>query len=183
MSRTAAHRAGAPRRAVFSVVGTLKACAVLVVALVLSLSVVGGTYATLSAAQPITLVSGGAPSATITAGSADLAVSTGTIALTGLYPGVGRTAEFQVGNTGSTALAVAVVSITGPTTANGLVATVANGSCTAPGAAVASGPLGATVAPGGTAVVCLSVALPAAAPASAQGATTAVSIALSGTQP
>jgi len=44
MSRTAAHRADAlPRRSVPWLIGMLKTAAVLVVALVLSLTVVGGT--------------------------------------------------------------------------------------------------------------------------------------------
>jgi len=183
MSRTAAHRAGSQRRPVFSVLGMVKAGAVLVVSLVLSLSVVGGTYATLSAGQSIALVSNGGTSTTITAGSADLAVSTEALALAGLYPGVSRTAQFQVGNTGATSLALAVDSIIGPTAANGLVATLAPGTCVAPGAAVASGPLGITVAAGGTTFVCLSVALPANAPSTAQSASSALTVSISGRQP
>jgi len=185
MSRTAAHRAGAlPRRSALSLLGMAKAAAVIVVALVLSLSVVGGTYASLSASQSVVLVSStGATNATITAGSADLAVNADAIALTGLYPGISRTAQFTVSNTGATGLALTLDSVAGITAANGLTASVANGTCAAPGPAVTSGALGVTVAPAGSAVLCLSVGLPTTAPATAQGATSGLTVAISGRQP
>ena len=185
MSRTAAHRADAlARRSVFSVLGMVKAGVTLVVALVLSLSVVGGTYASLSASQSIALVSSsGATSTTITAGSADLSVSADAIALTGLYPGVARSAQFTVSNTGATNLALTLDSITGPTAANGLTATLASGTCAAPGAAVSSGALGVTVAPAASTTLCLSVALPLTAPSTAQGAASSLVVSISGRQP
>jgi hypothetical protein len=185
MSRTAAHRADAqPRRSVFSLWGIARATGALLVALVLSLSAVGGTYASLSAAQPIALVSStGATSTTITAGSADLTVSGETISLTGLYPGLTRTAQFTVSNTGVTALALTLDSISGPTAANGLTATLAAGTCAAPGAAVSAAPLGATVASAGSTAVCLTVAMPTTAPAGAQSQQTALVVSISGRQP
>ena len=185
MSRTAAHRADAlPRRSVPWLIGMLKTAAVLVVALVLSLTVVGGTYATLSSNQPIALISStGATSATITAGSADLTVNADTIALTGLYPGITRSAQFTVGNTGSATLALSLDSVSGLTAANGLGVTVASGPCSAPGAPTTSGDLAVTVAPTVSAVLCLAVSMPTTAPASAQGAVTSVAVAISGRQP
>lgn len=185
MHRTAAHRADAlPRRSVFSLLSLAKAGAAVVVALVLSLSVVGGTYASLSSTQSVALVSStGATSTTITAGSADLTVNADAISLTGLYPGISRSTQFTVGNSGTTSLALTLDSVSGLTAANGLAATVASGTCAAPGSAVASGSLGVTVAPASSAVLCLSVGLPTTAPATAQGATSALVVSISGVQP
>jgi hypothetical protein len=185
MSRTPAHRADAAvRRPVFSVFGAVKAGAVLVVALVLSLSVVGGTYASLSAGQSIALVSStGATSTTISAGSADLTVSGDAISLSGIYPGVTRTAELTVGNSGATSLALAVDSIAGPTAANGLTATVARGTCAAGAPAITSGSLGVTLAPAASSVVCLTVAMPTTAPATAQSVSSTITVSISGVQP
>lgn len=185
MSSRAAHRAdAAQRRRTFSLIGLVKAAAVLVVALVLSLSVVGGTYASLSSIQSIALVSAnGATSTTISAGSADLTVSGDAISLTGIYPGIGRTAEFTVGNSGATSLALTVDSVAGTTAANGLTATVARGTCATGATAITSGPLGVTLAPAASTVVCLTVAMPTTAPATAQAVSSTVTVSVSGVQP
>jgi hypothetical protein len=187
MSRArAAHRADAPsfpsgRR--FSAQRLLIAALVAATALVLSLSAVGGTYAYLSSSQSIALVSStGATSTTITAGTAELSVNGDAISMTALYPGATKTAEFTVTNTGTTGLVISVDSITGPTTANGLTATVARGTCASAGPAVASGSLGLTLAAQGSSAVCLSVAMPTTAPASAQGVASSLSVSLTGTQ-
>lgn len=185
MSRTAAHRADAPeRRPVFSVLGLIKTGAVLAVALVLSLSVVGGTYASLSGSQSIALVSSnGATSTTISAGSADLTVSGDAISLSGIYPGVTRTAELTVGNSGATSLALTVDSVAGTTAANGLSATVARGTCATGAPAITSGSLGVTLAPAASTVVCFTVAMPTTAPASAQSLSSTITVSISGVQP
>jgi hypothetical protein len=183
----AAHRADAPPFSAagrFSVPRMLTATLVAAIALVLSLSAVGGTYAFLSSSQSIALVSAtGETSTTITAGTASLTVNGDAISMTGLYPGIARTAEFTVTNTGTTSLALSVDSITGPSTANGLAATVARGTCASAAPAVASGALGLTLAAQASSTMCLSVAMSAAAPSSAQGVESSVAVAMTGTQP
>jgi len=186
--RTPAHRAGAQGVAAVrsgSPVRTMLAgSAALVAVLALSLSAVGGTYAMLSSSQQVALVSStGATSTTITAGTAAIAANGDTIQMTALYPGASRTAEFAVSNTGDTALAVSVDSISGLTAANGLTASVAGASCTAGAPSVASGPLSLTVPAKATATLCLTVAMSTAAPSTAQGLSSGLVVALTGTQP
>ncbi|WP_184237239.1 TasA family protein [Conyzicola lurida] len=162
----------------------ITATLVAAIALVLSLSAVGGTYAFLSSSQSIALVSAtGETSTTISAGTATLAVNGDAISMTALYPGITKTAEFTVTNTGSTSLALSVDSIAGPTAANGLTATVARGTCASAAPAFASGSLGLTLAAQASSTMCLSVAMPTTAPSSAQGVTSSLSVALTGTQP
>jgi hypothetical protein len=177
--RTAAHRAQHPRFTLRSL-GT--SAAALLAAIVLSVSAAGGTYAYLSSAQSVTLTGAGATTATITAGTATLTVGTEAITLAGLYPGETRTTPVAVGNSGTTALALSLDGITGPTSANGLTAAVAPGSCpgTAPG--VTAGPLGLALPAGATGTVCLAIGMATSAPAAAQNSSSTVTIALTGTQ-
>lgn len=174
----AAARRGSPVRKL------LAGSAALAAILVVSLTAVGGTYAFLSSSQPIALVSStGATSTTITAGTAALAVNGDTIAMTALYPGVSRSAEFVVTNTGDTQLSLNVDSIAGGTAANGLVASVAGAPCAAGAPSVATGPVSLTVAAKATATLCLTVGMAGAAPSAAQGLSSGLVVAITGTQP
>jgi hypothetical protein len=178
--RTPAHRAPKPR---FSLLSLGAGAAVLLAGIVFSASAAGGTYAYLSSSQPVVLVSGGATTATINAGTATLAVNADAISLANLYPGDARTSTITVTNTGSVSLALGVDSITGATAANGLVATVAPGACPGTGTPVTAGPLGTTIAPAGSASICLAVGMATSAPATAQNTSSSIAVALTGTQP
>ena len=177
--RTPAHRAQKPR---FSLLSLGLSALVLTTAIVFSISASGGTYAYLSASQPVVLFNG-STTATITAGTATLTVNSDTIGFANLYPGDSRSATITVGNTGVTALALSIAPITGPSTENGLTAAVAPGTCPGTSAGVPSGPLGVTLAPGASAPVCLAVGMSTTAPSAAQSLGTTVTVALTGTQP
>jgi hypothetical protein len=167
----------------FSLPKLVVSAAVLVTAIVFSVSAAGATYAYLTASTQVVLVSSGETTATITAGTATLTVNADAISLTGLYPGDVRRAPVTVTNTGTTALALSVDSIVGTSTTNGLTASVAAGACPGTGTAVASGPIGVTVAPGASTVVCLAVGMALTAPSAAQSVSSTITANILGVQP
>ncbi|MBC7591715.1 MAG: hypothetical protein H7226_11835 [Salinibacterium sp.] len=163
-----------------------------IVAVVLSVLAAGGSYAYLNSSSAVAVGAAGATSTTITSGTTGLVVSSNTIALAGLYPGVTRTADFTVSASGSADLILSVTSITGQST-NGLDIRVAAGTCAAPGTAITSGSLGvkaiaaqsydSTTTPASTVPLCLVVAMLVNAPATAVNTTTAITVNLTGDQP
>lgn len=184
MTRRKAHRAETPRR--FGMILLSTAALLLLTTTVLTttvaVSTTGGTYAYLRSGRAIPLVSTGETTATIKTGSAVLALSADAISLTNLYPGDVRRTPITVTNTGSVPLALSVAAITGPTTANGLAATVASGACPGTGTAVSSGSLGVSAAAGAATTLCLSVSMVTTAPSNAQSLSTTIAVQLVGTQ-
>lgn len=180
--RRPAHRAATPRawwgpralRAGASALGAL------VLATALALAGVGASYAFLTDRQTIQLRAGGQTSATITAGTAAISVSTATFS--NLYPGATQSSAVTVSNTGVVPLALSVTSITGGTAA-GITTTVARGTCGSGTPAVTTGSLGVTVAAGSTTTLCVVVAMPTTAPTTGRGTGTAISVLLDGVQP
>lgn len=136
----------------------------------------GGTYAYLNASAMAS------PGATLSAGTATLSASRPAVALTNLYPGQTSRGSFTVTNTGNVPLALSVASISGPTTNNGLTATLASGACPGTGSQVSAGNLGVTVATGASTDLCLTVSMPTTAPVSAINLTTGIVVTLTGTQ-
>lgn len=173
------HRAEAPGSPVTAI---LLSTMVLLAVVTMALSGMGGTYAYLNAEQTVAL-SGTSASANLTAGTATLTVDSTAITLTRLYPGDARLSSVTVSNTGAVALALSVSSITGPTAANGVLATVAAGACPGTGTGVSSGALGVTVAAGASTTVCLAVSMAASAPSGAQSLSTSITAQITGTQP
>ncbi|MBF0671100.1 MAG: hypothetical protein IR160_00770 [Salinibacterium sp.] len=136
----------------------------------------GSTYAYLNASAN----SGSA--ATITSGAASLIVSA-PAPLATFYPGVVKSTSFSVSNTGQVPLAVSAASVTSSNAAAALSAGVVAGDCgTSPTAGAALGAELAVVQPGGTASLCLVVAMPLDASAAAASQSTEITIALNGVQ-
>ena len=171
-----------------------KAAATFAVAIGLSLSAVGGTYALWNSSTPVPLVASGATNVTIKAGTATLAVG-GTPTLSALYPGGTSRTSFTVANTGAVALVVSVQSLSNPgipLTQNltlGLDADSTATPCTSPTAswtsAFGASPTGSanvTLAAGSSTTYCLSATLSDAAPTTLQSASTSFTLTLSGTQ-
>lgn len=147
-------------------------------AIIVGLIGTGGSYAFL------TSTASAAPSATLTAGTATLAVTASeNVSLTNIYPGQTLRGQFTVSNTGDTSLVLSVTSITGTTTANGLVAGLDAGACSAASTQTTTGNIGATLAKGTSTLVCLTVSMPTNAPASAIGVTSSIVANITGTMP
>ncbi|MGV8895889.1 MAG: hypothetical protein ACOH10_03285 [Rhodoglobus sp.] len=192
IAQTPSVNASTRRRSLFSFSNILKSMVTVTVAISLSVLAAGGTYAYLNSAQTIPAGSAGGASATIKSGSAGLVITSGAAALSGLYPGVTKTADFTVSASGSADLGLSVSSIVGQGL-NGLDIKVAPGTCAAPGTAIAAGSLGvtavaattydSTTTPASTVPLCLVVSMLSSASASAAGATTSVSVNLTGVQP
>jgi len=135
----------------------------------------GGTYAFLNAAAPAV------PTATLTAGTASLSVTPGAQDLSNISPGQTRTALFTLTNVGDVRMDLAISSIAGPASSNGLTATVSAGSCTA--TQYTSGAFGvSTLAKGASTTVCVTVQMLLNAPNSAQNASTPITVLITGTQ-
>jgi len=173
----------------------LKAAVTFAVAIGLSLTAVGGTYALWSSTAPVPLMASGATNVTIKAGTATLAVG-GTPSLSGLYPGGTSRTSFTVTNTGSIALVVGTPSLSNPGTlmsqnlALGLNVDQTATPCTSPSdtwtSAFGATPVGTadvTLAAGSSATYCLSATLLGSAPTALQSATTSFTLTLSGAQP
>ncbi|MFS0865863.1 hypothetical protein AB3M83_00830 [Microbacterium sp. 179-B 1A2 NHS] len=184
-TRRAARRARRTSRATRMVQGALGAALVTVLGILGG----GGTFALWNSSA-----AAGAQ-ATITAGTAQLALTGQAPAATGLYPGRTVYAVTTVSNTGSVPLALSLTA-TGAATefTRALLITAAPttsaADCTAgrvtdsrSAAVGTAADLGLSLAPGATRQLCLGVGLPADAPASTAGAaTTALAFTLSGTQ-
>ena len=178
MTRRKAHRAETPRRAYGKI---LLATSALLLLVTVAVTTTGGTYAYLRSERSIPLLNSGATTATISTGRATLATNTDPISMSGLYPGDVRRAPITITNTGSVAVALSVA-FTGPSTANGLAATLSAGSCPGTGTPVSSGSLGITLAAGAATTVCLAVSMVDAAPSTAQSLSTTVVAQVTGTQ-
>lgn len=176
---------------------TLLAVAAVGVVAVVAISTDGGTFALLSArssTQP----------ATITAGSADLSLSSLTLPTAPLYPGATEFGVVTATNTGDVPLDLGVATgRAGTTTASGSASAVRSDLRVTVGAATSaaacrsgsvrptwSGSLdstsprsaGITLRPGADVVLCLAVAMPADAAASQQGLSADFTTTISGTQ-
>ena len=169
---------------IFSIRPILKALAAVTVALFIGVIATGGTYALWNKS---TTIAGG----TVNAGSASLVISSPlTMPSTLLYPGLTTYGAFVVTNTGTVPLQLSVQSLTGVTaTPFSQSLTVAVAVAPAVGATVAdcpslasypwsristspaAGDLGSTLNAGASATLCVSTALAANAPATAQGQT------------
>ena len=168
---------------IFSIRPILKALAAVTVALFIGVIATGGTYALWNKS---TTIAGG----TVNAGSASLVISSPlTMPSTLLYPGLTTYGAFVVTNTGTVPLQLSVQSLTGVTTTTPFSQslTVAVAVAPAVGATVAdcpslaaypwsristsptAGDLGSTLNAGTSATLCVSTALAANAPATAQG--------------
>lgn len=183
----------AARRFSLSIPTIIKATLVMVVAVCLAVLATGGTYAYLNSSRPVVIAGTSGTTATLTSGTSGLIVTTAPAAFGAtFYPGVTQSADFAVSATGSADLALSVSSITGQG-ANGLVVTVAAAPCSAGAAGIASGALGITAiaplvydavnTPASIMLLCLTVTMPANAPATAVGTTTPIAITISGVQP
>ena len=167
---------------ILSVRSILKALAAVTAALFVGVIATGGTYALWNKSADIT-------GASVKAGAAALVISTPlTMPTTLLYPGLTTYGAFVVTNTGTVPLQLSVQSLTGVTaTPFSQSLTVAVAIDPAVGATVAdcpslashpwsristsptAGALGSTVNAGASATLCVSTALAANAPATAQG--------------
>ena len=163
-------------------------------AVVLGVLAGGGTFAVWNT------TASAASAATLRAGSSSLSVTSLPLSATGLYPGRTVYGASTVRNTGTTALALSLDSVTGPKPATPFTSAVmvsagtarSAADCTAglgaPAATAAVGssphaPLGATIAPGASVLLCVGLGLPVGAPASAAGGTaSSLTISISGTQ-
>jgi hypothetical protein len=164
------------------VVRLISAAFITLVAVILALAGTGGTYAFLSSSRPILLVpTSGATSATITAGTANLAVAGPSLDAKNLYPGEIRSTNITVSTSGTVALGLSVSAITG-TRLTSFVASVAGGSCASTAPPVTAGALRATVSPGAPVTLCVRIGLAPDAPATSTGTTGTIVIEISGTQ-
>lgn len=175
-------RDGRPRRRRTAKRGRLTPL-IVIASIAAGLSVVGttGTYALLSA-------SASTSSTVISSGTAELTVSSLTLATESLYPGRTLHGVTTVTNTGDIPLVLQVSGLTAPqgaspnALAQALIIGVgssssaeacASGSVTPTWsgtfAAATAGPIGTTVPVGASQVLCISVALPLSAPAASQG--------------
>jgi hypothetical protein len=186
-ARRAQRRTAAPARLLLGALGTAGA-------IVLGVVVGGGTFAAWAVSAQA------APSVTLQAGSAALTATPLQLSATGLYPGRTVYAPTTVRNTGTTALALAIDPVTGPTPPTAFTAalTVTAGiaasaaDCTAgrtPAAvttalgATAASDVNITLAPGASALLCIGIGLRTDAALSAAGAaSTSVTVTVSGTQ-
>ncbi len=135
----------------------------------------GGTYAFLSASAA------GTPAATLTAGTATLSVSAGAQNFSNIAPGQTRTGLFTITNVGDVPLNLSISSIVGPSTANGLSATIGDSTCG--GTQYSLGSFAPTpLATGASTTVCLTVMMALNAPNSAQWTSTAIAVQILGTQ-
>ena len=138
----------------------------------------GGSYALLNSRAPIS------PAATLTSGTATLTATSLILPNVLLYPGATISAPVTVTNTGSVPLALRVVGLTPPNPVTALSASLTVGlvvgACPVLPAPTwtsslnttpAIVDLGTTLPVGGTAVLCVSITLSSAAPATAQGLT------------
>ena len=165
-------------RVASGVLGAANAAVVLAIAVSLSLVGTGGTYAYLNASAAAS------PGATITAGTANLTVSSGSPSWTALAPGKSVTGTFTITNTGDVPLklsATITTTMTPSGTANPFTITVANGACPA-SPSVPSGTLNSTLAAGVTTSACLVVTLPIDALPAAKSASAAITATISGLQ-
>jgi hypothetical protein len=171
----------------------------IVSAIVLLLCVAGttGTQATLRASA-----STSAHSVVISAGSADLNLSTLSLDTTSLYPGLTLVGAVTATNTGNVPLSLGVAGLTMPSgaAANALSGALVVGvqpvesasSCTAAdaspvwsgsAASAPAGPIGSTLQTASSQVLCVSVTLPIDAPADSQGqSASGIRVRISGTQ-
>ncbi|EAR25732.1 hypothetical protein A20C1_07628 [marine actinobacterium PHSC20C1] len=157
--------------------GTMKAAAVLVIAISLGLIGTGGTYAYLNSSI------NAAPASTISAGTAGLTVGSQSLNWSALAPGKSVTGTFTITNTGDVPLMLSatIAATMTPSITNPFTISVADGACPASG--VPSGTLSSTLAAGATTNACLVVTLPANAPSNAQSASAAITATISGIQP
>lgn len=167
------------------------------IVLLLCLAGTAGTQATLRASA-----STSGHSVVISAGSADLSLSTLSLDTTSLYPGLTLVGAVTVTNTGNVPLSLGVAGLDMPsgTAANALSGALVVGvrsvpsasSCTAANAApvwsgsaasAAAGPIGSTLQTASTQVLCVSVTLPINAPADSQSqSASGIRLRISGTQ-
>ena len=194
--RLSAESDGADRRTlstVFSIRSMAKAIASFTVAICLAVTAAGGTYALLNSSAPVS------PVATITSGTAALTVSTLSLSTAGMYPGLTVYGPVMVNNTGDVPLTMRVTALTPPTASTTFsqsltigVAVVASLAACTTGvvptwtgtfAAAAAGVIGSTLAVGGSAILCVTVTLPLAAPAGSQSqSATNFGLQINGTQ-
>ena len=185
------HARSSPRRM------TVPAIAIASAAVFFSVSGTAGTYALLTARASTS------PSSTvITSGTADLALSSLSLATTALYPGLTLYGAVTATNTGDVPAALGVAGLTAPggSAPNalsqalivGVGAATSSASCTSGAAtptwtgsfaSATAAPIGVTVPIRATQVLCVSVSLPATAPAASQGqSATNFTLRISGTQ-
>ncbi|TFB47231.1 RICIN domain-containing protein [Cryobacterium tagatosivorans] len=146
----------------------------------LAVALAGGTYALLSSSAST------ASAATITSGTAALTVSPVAMSTTPLYPGLTTFGTATVTNAGDVPLFLRVTGLTSPTasTAFSQALTIGAGIAASPAACLAGSvtptwtgtfaaatraALGASVAAHGSAILCVSLGLPATAPVVSQG--------------
>jgi hypothetical protein len=149
------------------------------VAVIIAVAGAGGTFAFLNSGTQ-------SAGATVVSGSATMAVTSPlSLPTTALYPGVTISGSGTVKNTGTVPLRLRFAGLTQSTSVNAFTSALTIGaaigsspsSCatgfspswTATFAAVAPQEIAVTLAPGASAVVCVSVSLPNAAPATANG--------------
>lgn len=182
----------APRPAAFGLRGILKALATVTTALAIGVLATGGTYALWNKSTAIA-------SATITAGTAGLAVTTPlSMPATVIYPGLTIYGTFAVKNTGNVSMLLSVKSLALPPTALGSALTVSAGVVSTAGACATGVSLpwsgtaasvatvnlsGTALAVGASATVCVALAVPLPAPVSAAGQTAAFTLGVNGIQP
>jgi hypothetical protein len=180
------------RPAVFGLRGILKALATVTAALAIGVLATGGTYALWNKSAAIA-------TATITAGTAGLAVTTPlSMPATVIYPGITIYGTFAVKNTGDVSMLLNVKSLALPPTALGSALTVSAGVVSTTGAcatgvslpwsgtaaSVAAVNLSSTaLAAGASATVCVGLAVLSSAPVSAAGQTAAFTLGVNGIQP
>jgi hypothetical protein len=196
------HRADAVRPRWFSVAGFAKTSAALVVAIFLALFAANGTYAYLTSRPPLAVVpSSGATTATLSAGTASLTVST-PAAFAALYPGSISRQSVVVTNNGNITLSLTVGTLAGPSTptpfSENMTVTVFPVSAGNPCSGTAAAPAGSwggtfassstasiatSVAAGNTATLCISLSLLSTAPVlAASSASAPFSLVIGGDQ-
>lgn len=200
--RTPAHRADVVRRGALTVANFGKTSAALVAAMIIALVAANGTFAYFRSQSSVALVpASSSTTATVTAGTASLSVST-PAAFAAVYPGSLSRSSVVVTNTGNVTLALTIGSLVGPTTptpfSQSLTVTVFPVSAGNPCSGTAAAPAGSwsgtfassstaslstTVAAGATSTLCISLALATAAPVTAASSSAAAfSLAVGGEQ-
>jgi len=159
-------------------------------AVVVAAGLAGGTYAYW--VRSVSLEAG-----TVKTGTAGLTATPSSFSLSGLYPTAARYATVTLKNTGKVPLKLRVDSLAGPGTATALSSSltigagVASASACVAGwsptwsgtfAAAAAGDLGATLAAGDSATLCVSTAMAASAANGAQSSSTSYTLTISGSQ-
>lgn len=167
------------------------------VVLILTVTGIAGTQATLRASA-----STSARSVVLSAGTADLSLTTLSLDTTALYPGLTLVGAVTASNTGNVPLKLGVAGLTMPSgsAANALSQSLVVGvrivpsasACTASAAtptwsgsaaSAPAGTLGTTLPTASSQVLCVSVSLPIAAPAASQGqSASGIRLRISGTQ-